>query len=360
MHKKIWIDLDNSPHVPFFVPIMEQLERRGYSLVITARDCFQVCGLADLFRVKYKRVGRHYGKHKLLKGLGLMIRAFQLLPVALGERPALSLSHGSRSQLIVSAALGIPCALIADYEHAGSIPLLRPTWVIVPEVIPDSAIAAGKQTVLRYPGIKEDVYVPNFRPDPRIRAELGLDENTLLVTARPPADEAHYYNPESDTLFRAAVEVLDRTPGVRIVMLPRNARQAASIRSRWPEMCSSGRIIIPEGAINGLNLIWHSDLVISGGGTMNREAAALNVPVYSVFRGTTGAVDRHLASCRRLVLLESVEDVRTKLVVRRNNGRQAFAPGEARGALQAIVDHVVGIVEQPAGNSRQEALCGRR
>jgi uncharacterized protein len=349
--KKIWIDLDNTPHIPFFAPIMEQLQQRGFSLVVTARDCFQVCGLADLFQLKYKRLGRHYGRHKLLKGLGLTVRALQLLPTALWEKPDLSLSHGSRSQLMVSALLGIPSITILDYEFASFLPLLRPTWVMVPELIPNSAIRTDKDTVLRYPGIKEDVYVPTLKPDPGILAELGLGGNDVIVTARPPANEAHYYNPESSTLFNAAMDVLSSTPGVRIVMLPRNAKQGSAIRDSWPQLFSNGTMVIPERAIDGLNLVWHSDLVISGGGTMNREAAALKVPVYSVFRGTIGAVDRYLASCGRLVLLESVEDVRSKLVVMRRDKSAVTPQLTQKDALGTIVNHITEVVERPSKTS---------
>jgi len=336
---------------------MEQLERRGYSLIVTARDCFQVCGLAELFRVKYKRIGRHYGKRKLLKALGLTIRALQLLPTGLREKPDLALSHGSRSQVMVCAALRIPSLVIFDYEYADFLPFLRPTWLMAPEVIPDSAIKANKHTVFRYPGIKEDVYVPAFRPDPGIRAELGLDDNSVIVTARPPANEAHYHNPESDTLFHAAIDFLTSKPSVRIVVLPRNAKQASAIRKTWPQLFASGTMLIPERAIDGLNLMWHSDLVISGGGTMNREAAALNVPVYSVFRGTIGAVDRYLASRGRLVLLESVEDVRARLVVTRRS-RQVPARVGGRNTLDTIVDHISAVMDSRTASAKSEVACG--
>jgi hypothetical protein len=342
--RKIWIDLDNTPHVPFFAPIIEELQKRGYEVVVTARDCFQVCSLADLFHLKYKNIGRHYGKHKLLKGLGLAVRGVQLLPTALREKPDLSLSHGSRSQVIASKVLGIPSVVIFDYEYAKILPLMQPTWLIAPEVIPDSAIAANPDRVFRYPGIKEDVYVPRFEPDPAIREELGLDESSVVVTARPPANEAHYYNPESDRLFQAAIDLLVQTPDTRIVMLPRNARQETFVRQMWPQHFANGKIIIPRCAVDGLNLIWHSDLVISGGGTMNREAAALRVPVYSVFRGTIGAVDRYLADSGRLVLLESVEDVRTKLRVIRRSRPTSSAFGGS-DALSVIVNQIIELAE---------------
>jgi predicted glycosyltransferase len=338
--KKIWIDLDNTPHVPFFAPIIRELEARGYAVCLTARDCFQVCSLADLFRLAYVRVGRHYGKHRLMKAFGTIYRSVQLFPTAWREKPALAVSHGSRSQLLAAMCAGIPSLVIVDYEFAKPVPGFRPTWVMVPEIIPDSAIKFGGGKVLKYPGIKEDVYVPGFKRDPSMRKQLGLREDSIIVTVRPPATEAHYHNPESEKLFEAVMKVISQTEGLQAVLLPRNDRQAAAIRKSWPRLFTEGRVLIPDHALDGLNLIWHSELVISGGGTMNREAAALGVPVYSIFRGTIGAVDRYLADCGRLVLLESVNDVQTKLIVRRRT-RQATAEVSEKAALSVIVDHIV-------------------
>lgn len=351
---KIWVDLDNSPHVPFFVPILTELERRGYSTVLTARDCFQVCDLADLYRLPYERVGRHHGKHKLLKAGGLCLRAMQLLPFALRERPDLALSHGSRAQLLCSAVAAIPCVTIFDYEFARSLQFLHPnSWAMAPEVISSRVTKGRRDRFLVYPGIKEDVYVSGLKPDLGIRAALGLSAEDLVVTLRPPANEAHYHNPKSDEVFRAAVEFLSRQPGVRMVLLPRSPKQGSSLKRRWPQHFEEGKIRVPERAVDGLNLIWNSDLVISGGGTMNREAAALRVPVYSVFRGQIGAVDHYLADEGRLVLLETTEDVQTKIVLARRDASAPHADGSSR-ALLTIVDHVEAILN---ANSSSAGVC---
>jgi len=343
-HKKIWIDLDNSPHVPFFAPIIDELDRRGYSLIVTARDAYQVRELADLFQLTYKLVGRHYGKHRILKVLGTCFRSLQLLPIVLNEKPDLALGHGSRSMTILSGLLGIPSICIFDYEFANQLPFLRPTWLMVPEVIPDSAFPHEQDRLLRYPGIKEDVYVPDFKPDRSLASQLGLDKDKVIVTLRPPATEAHYHNPQSDELFKAAVEFLSQSPCVKVILLPRNTKQGAILRQYWPDLFAAGKIVIPENAVDGLNLIWHSDLVISGGGTMNREAAAMGVPVYSIFRGKIGAVDTYLAKQGRLVLIESVEDVRTRIILSRRPRTVAPQNGK-RTTLTTIVDSAVSILE---------------
>jgi predicted glycosyltransferase len=145
-------------------------------------------------------------------------------------------------------------------------------------------------------------------------------------------------------LFHAVVETLAKQPDAKMIVLPRNARQAAQIRELWPNLVSQGRILIPERAIDGLNMIWYSDFVISGGGTMNREAAALGIPVYSIFRGKLGAVDRYLAEQGRLTMIENVDEIRTKIKFARRNG--AVRTGiDQRAALQTIVSFIVGAVE---------------
>jgi hypothetical protein len=341
--KRVWIDLDNSPHVPFFAPIIAELEGMGYEVVLTARDCFQVCAIADLFKLRYRRVGHHYGKHIVMKAFGTCLRAVQLMPTVWRNRPNLAVSHGSRSQLISAKVAGIPTVVICDYEFAESVPGAAPTWVMVPEIIPEASVRFGRR-VLKYPGIKEDVYVPGFKPDPQILSELGVDDGSIIVTLRPPANEAHYRNPESDRLLDATVGLLSQSSETKVVLLPRNERQAEVLRKTWPELVATGKMRIPKQAVDGLNLLWHSDLVISGGGTMNREAAALGVPVYSIFRGHIGAVDRYLAATNRLVLLETVADVRNKLVVQRRS-RPAKVDVKTSVSLKAIVDQLQKILK---------------
>lgn len=350
---KIWIDLDNSPHVPFFVPIIEELRQRKYSVLVTARDCAQVFGLVDFFHLNCKRIGRQYRKNKLLKLVGLCCRAVQMAPYVAREKPDLALSHGSRSQLLLSALLGIPSLAICDYEHANQgVPWVRPRWVMVPDIVPQDSLKVGRHRVLRYPGIKEDVYVPRFKADPHIKDQLGLASQDLVVTLRPPASEAHYHNPQSDGLFCAVVDFLSDKPNVRMILLPRSERQARTLRALWPTLFASRKIIIPERVIDGLNLIWHSDLVISGGGTMNREAAALGVPVYSIFRGKLGAVDRYLATEGRLTLLETVEDVCTKIkLVRRHPPNRSGTPNKP--TLEKIIENIVAVLNSQRQVSRQ-------
>lgn len=342
--KKIWVDLDNSPHVPFFRPIIEELKKRDYDVLVTARDAYQVRELITFYGLTGNLVGKHYGKLKFMKAVGTLWRAFKLTQVVRKEKPDISVCHGSRGCLVTSRLLGIPNLTLADYEHTARVPSIRPTWLMVPSVISAGSLKFDSSRVMKYPGIKEDVYLPQFRPDPQLRARLGLSPSTLMITVRPPASEAHYHNPESDILLTEALNRFSGEAGAKVVLLPRNKRQEAELRSTWKSAIASGRIVIPAQVEDGLNLIWNSDLVISGGGTMNREAAAMGVPVYSIFRGTIGAVDRYLADKGRLILLESVEDVRTRIktVHRQKTFVQAHTMSSA---LESIVQSIISLLD---------------
>jgi predicted glycosyltransferase len=301
---------------------------------------------------QYRKIGHHYGKHRIAKVAGLGIRVLQMTPFILREKPAIAVSHGSRSLIALAAMLGIPSVTIADYEYADHrlakfLGAAKKKWVMTPDVVPTDIFKKDgmlPEQILSYPGIKEDVYTPFFKPDPSLKEVLGLKATDIVVTIRPPATEAHYHNPESEQLLAEVFKLLAARPDVKTVLLPRTPRQEAELRQVAPELFATQRMIVPKHAVDGLDLIWYSDVVISGGGTMNREAAALGIPVYSLFRGTMGAVDKHLAATGRLVLLESVQDVRDKLkLVPRD--KTLVSRSNQRGTLDAVVNHIVAVLE---------------
>lgn len=341
---KIWIDLENTPHIPFFKPIIRELEQRGYTVVLTARDAFQVCELADKFGLPYKKIGRHYGKNRIWKAWGLAWRSLQLLSFVIRERPVMGLNHGARAQIVICNLLRIPTVMIMDYEHSKTPLLVRPRWEVVPDVLFNENLhCKSKDRIRKYQGIKEDVYAPEFKPDPALRQQLGLGNKDIIVTVRPPATEAHYHNPESEKLFIEFMERVMRTEGIKAVLLPRNKAQEAQLRASFPQWFDGAKVIVPRQAVDGLNLLWHSDLVVSGGGTMNREAAALGIPVYSIFRGKSGAVDRHLQKQGKMVLIENTSEVHDKILLQARNKNLA-AGNQSREALNDIVREIENIV----------------
>lgn len=339
--RRIWIDLDNTPHVPLFAPVIRELESRGFTTFVTARDAYQTCDLAELLGVIHTRVGRHYGKRLILKVGGTVLRAAQLA-AAVGPRGAcLAVSHGSRSQMLAARLIGVPSLALYDYEHVGRSPM-APTWVMTPSVIPDDAMRRVSSRILHYDGIKEDLYVPSFEPDASLRTRLGLDESDVVVLLRPPASEAHYHNARTGAMFSATLQHLAHTPAVKAIIVPRNARQSQQIEADWGRLISQGKFLLLRHAENGLNLIWHADVVVSGGGTMNREAAAMGVPVFSIFQGEIGAVDRWLTAQGRLTLLDGPEELERRLVLRRRERSVHVQPGGSP-ALRQVVDQIAAV-----------------
>ena len=358
--KKIWIDLDNSPHVPFFVPIVEALRNEGHEVILTARDAYQVCDLIKYYGLPARVIGRHYGKSKILKMLGTCWRTVQLAAIVGRQRPDIAVSHGSRGCMMASLLLRMKGLTISDYEFAGKYNFMRTRWGAFPEVVPNDRIEGPGVTILKYPGIKEDVYLSRFRPDPELRTRIGVAPDDLLVTVRPPAGEAHYHNPESEALLTEVLNVYSRHPDARVLLLPRNKRQENELRAAWTDRIASGKILFPPSVEDGLNIIWNSDIVVSGGGTMNREAAAMGVPVYSIFRGAIGAVDRYLVDQGRLTLLERVEDVGTKIKAVRRQKSEPCGTKTASPALDTIVYYITAIAELKGHNLAEFNSIDRR
>ncbi|HCS46982.1 MAG TPA: hypothetical protein DIW61_01455 [Candidatus Aminicenantes bacterium] len=238
----------------------------------------------------------------------------------------------------------MPSIVIIDYEYTRTIPFAHPRWSLVPDTLSTAGLASANERIRHYRGIKEDVYVPGFVPEPSLLENLGFHPKEIIVTVRPPADEAHYSNPESDLLLFELMKRISQTQGVRSVLLPRNYRQEQIFRARHPEWFEDNRTFIPPKALDGLNLLWFSDLVVSGGGTMNREAAALGVPVYSIFRGKTGKVDRMLEQEGRLVMIHSPEEIWTKIPFVRREKPQ-WLDNKPRAALQDIINHIEDIIK---------------
>jgi uncharacterized protein len=348
--KNIWIDLDNTPHVLFFKPIIEKLEKKGYDLLLTARDAFQVCDLAEKSNMKFARIGRHYGKLKAAKVLGTLLRTVQLAVFIIGKKPLLAISHGSRAQTLLCKFRRIPTVLFADYEHSKGLPFVHPTYLVFPEVLKNIRQKTNS-IIFYYPGIKENVYIPSFQPDPQFRNKLNLDENEIIVVVRPPANEAHYHNKESETLLLRLMEHLVAQPNVRIVMLPRNQKQTTSLLHHHQEWFENAKCIIPKEAIDGLNAIYHSDLVVSGGGTMNREAATIGVPVFSIFRGKIGNVDQHLCDNGKLVLIHSEAEIVQKI-----KPAKFIHNGNSIHTIDKTLDYVCNMIERIYFNHMDECI----
>jgi len=307
---RVWVDLTNSPHVLVMRPIVEALRARGAEVEVTARDFAQTVGLAERFGLHAEVIGRHRGGRVAAKAVGLGSRATALARWA-GRRGRsrgrfdLALGHGSNDVTVAAALLRIPRSTMFDYEWAAvqhTINCRLAQAVVVPEAIPPDRLdrygARGK--LQRYPGLKEEYYLAEFAPDTAVLDELHLDAAQPIAVVRTPPEVSLYHRFEH-SLF---ADVLDRLRDQgQVVVLPRTPEQRA-------ELERAGGFTVPERAIDAQSLIAFSDLVVSAGGTMNREAVALATPVWTTFEGRLGAVDEQLIAEGRLRQLARATDLR--------------------------------------------------
>ncbi len=305
---KIWIDLDNSPHVPLFRPIIDELNRREIDCVITARDYAQTEYLLRFWNIPYEGIGRHGGKNKLGKIINLFIRAGQLKRYVRNIPISLAVSHGSRTQLVAAKLSGIRSVLMLDYEYTETrIFNYLSDFLLIPKYIPDSRLEAANiytSKVLRYPGFKEQLYLNSFEPDLDFRKKLDIDNHSILVTIRPSATLGNYHDPVSETIMLKILEKLVSQENVEPLIVSRTNEDKEILRERFGD-----RINFLERTVDGLQLIWNSDIFISGGGSMNREAALLGVPTYSIFTGRKPYLDEYLSERGRLTFIDSPQKI---------------------------------------------------
>jgi predicted glycosyltransferase len=300
---RIWIDLTNSPHVLVMRPVIANLRARGHEVEVTARDFAQTLGLLERLGIEHTAIGRHRGAGLRAKAVGLGARSAALVRWGRGRRFDLALGHGSNDVMVAAAVMRIPSATTFDYEwatvqHNVNCRLAR--TVVVPDAIPPERLYRyGARGKLRaYPGLKEEYYLADFEPRSGVLDELGLDRSAPIAVVRTPPEVSLYHRFENDLFAR----VLERLRGSQAVVLPRTEGQRAALEAR-------GGLIIPTGAVDAQSLVAFADLVVSAGGTMNREAVALGTPVFTVFEGRLGAVDERLIADGRLLRLRSPDQI---------------------------------------------------
>jgi predicted glycosyltransferase len=320
---RIWIDLANSPHVPFFRALTKEFQERGHQVELTARDFAETVKLAQAAGFSPDVISGHGGRHLKGKAGNLLRRAWALRGWAKSHAFDLAVSHNSYSQILAARALGLKSVTLMDYEHqpANHLAFRFASRIIVPRTFPEVALSrygADVDKVKRYNGTKEDVYLGDFKPDPNFKAVLrqfGITPEDVLVVVRPPARDALYHRFENE-LFEELLDKLSANKLAKIVLLPRNETQRAAYSER-----ASPRLILPEHPLDGPNLIAASDLVISAGGTMNREAAALGVPVATIYAGEWAAIDEELVRDGRLRRISSREDLESLVIEKKKESQ---------------------------------------
>lgn len=305
----IWIDVTNSPHVLFFRPIIKELINQGHKVTVTSRDFSQTIDLLSNFKIKHTSFGKYGGKDIFNKGFNLIKRSYQLYKFAKNKNFDLALSHNSVDICVVSKILGIPVIDIFDYEYAQfhNINFRCSTKIMCPEYISNKDIikyGGRKEKIIKYNGLKEQMYFFDYVFDEKILTKLKIDEKKIIVVFRPPAESSLYHKGTKNRIYLDLIDFLGSKKNTFVVYLGRNKDQIKLIKEKKYK-----NFLVPEKAIDAPSLIKKSDIVISAGGTMNREAVALGTPVYTIFALKMGGVDRYLIKKGYLRELKKVNDV---------------------------------------------------
>jgi predicted glycosyltransferase len=336
---RIWIDLANSPHVPFFGALLPEFAARGHTIMLTARDFAQTVEMARMAGLNPVVIGGYGGAGLAGKAGNLVGRAASLARWARGRSLDLALSHNSYAQIAAARALALKSVTLMDYEHqpANHLAFRLASRVIVPRAFPTEALrryGARGFKVRRYAGTKEDVYLADFVPDPRFAetlSELGIDKRDVLVVVRPPARDALYHRFENE-LFDQLLERLTAQSDVKVILLARTDAQRAAFSKRGTNL------ILPRVALDGANLIAYADLVVSAGGTMNREAAALGVPAATIYAGRWAAIDEELVREGRLRRITTRADLEALPLEKKGSAAPRRAAGVRAEVLKLILD----------------------
>ena len=297
---KVWVDMTASAHVLVFRPLIRLLREQGHEVEITARDYAQTLQLLELHGLEATVIGRHGGRSRVGKARSLLSRLSALQRWARPQGFDLALAHGSHELTLTARRLGTPSATTHDYEFATlqhHLGMRAATKVVVPEAIPADRLerfGVKPPKLLRYPGLKEEYYLADFEPDAGVLRQIGVEGPRVLVVLRPPPDVSLYHR-HSNPLFPQTLDYLGALETVHAVVLPRTEPQREFVRS-----LALPSVTVPDRAVDAQSLIALADVVVSAGGTMNREAAALGVPVYTTYGGRLGGVDEELIREGRL------------------------------------------------------------
>lgn len=320
----LWFDFDNSPHVPLFRPVLRELDNRNVDYLVTIREFAQTRELCDLWNIKYHLIDKHGGKYKINKLINLFNRSFKLRNYIKDKNISLAISHGSRTQLVTSRRLKIPSILMLDYEYTeNKIFNYLSNYLLMPVFIPDERLKSAGfnlSKVIRYNGFKEEIYLSEFVAENSFREKIGVSNNDILIVIRPPSLLGNYRTQKSEDLFIEALRYFNECPDCHCCIISRTKEDKNLINDL---NLKNGNIKFLEKTVDGLQLLNAADIVLSGGGTMNRESALLGTETYSIFKGRKPYLDEYLRDLGLLNFIESPSDLK-KISIERKMKKKVF------------------------------------
>ena len=319
MKKTIWFDITNVPHVNFLLPIIQKYEKE-FDMVFTLRDFAETKNLFEKRIAKsYIEIGQHKGGNKLKKVLGLLKRIYLLYKYV--PKFDVKISIGGDSSSVVAWSKGKLSVNFDDNETS-------PNWMYAPftdlafwpKVINPTVLRKQgfKKNLYQYNGYKEDFYLADYQPNPSFLKQLPFKH---YVVVRPENIKASYVEGRQ-SIVPELLKELDAA-GYNILFLPRyesDRDYAQGIQN----------IFIPKEAVNGLDACYYADAILTGAGTMAREAACLGVPSVSFFAGAhLLTVDQSMVDGGKMFFSRNVGEIMNYLETSKGNFFAERAAGVA-------------------------------
>lgn len=297
MMSHFWVDIDNPPQAQYLSPIARALRERGHSVLVTARNHRATLEVLANRGETAIPVGGSFGASSASKAFGTLSRAARLR-LLVGRRigrPKAVVST-SRSGVLAARALRAPAFTVLDYEGVELGVFRRSGTVLLhPSVVPSKRfIERGfpAERLRPFPGLKEDLAFAGCDVDAINPVALPHPRDICLpaVLVRPPSQTSHYRADESVRILELVLDRLAERDDVQVVFAPRDAAQAEMLAARaWTVPPVTLARSLPL-----VGLLRAVDCIVTGGGTMLREAAWLGVPAITVFQGAMPAVDEWL------------------------------------------------------------------
>jgi hypothetical protein len=343
----VWVDFENTPHVLFLEPIILRLREAGWEVRITAKPQSHTLELAAARGLPVTAIGAGDLVGGMRKIVGGLKRAAELAAwVGWRDRPRLLVSS-SRTAALSAQALGVSTIGLLDYEHAEHRTLARASRsLFLPDLLRDASLPPATRRIARfYAGLKENLYLDSCGLDrQQERRALGVSEDCCFIVARPPATTAHYAAGDGARLWLDAVRALGSRPGVVVLVMPRSAPQSGALEGA---LAGLPNVRVQREVFPGPGPVAAADLVLGGGGTMNREAAVLGVPVWSLFTGPTPYIDEKLSHEGRLRWVRTGEQLAAAL---RDEWPHRLPPrGPFAAGLAAILDEIWAVLGDERG-----------
>ena len=303
-----WIDLVSPSHPFFFGALADGLA--GVATETTVREKTETVDLAAELGFDYRIRGRDFD-NTLLRKLGIPLRTAQL--AARAPDADVSLSSRNAMCVLASKARGIPSIHFTDNDitaYVDDLPFeslynrleAAATHNVVPAAFEARELTkhgAAPEQIHTYDGYKEDLYVADFDPDPSFTDVLPFDE---YVVIRPEALDAAYVGEARSLVPELLAGAVDRD--LNVVYLPRGRNDRAPAR-RY----AADEVFVPDGAFDGLQLAWQARCVLTGSGTMAREAACMGKPAVSFFPNELLSVDRELVAEGRVLHSRDADEI---------------------------------------------------